>query len=176
MSKLWFCLKTGFVIEWLLQIQAKLERKSEMKRMLVVCTLLLMAVASQAQTNKNGGVDSAIASMEQQWATGAKSGNVDSVAPLLADNFINMDSDGTMHNKTESLARMKSAKWEMNQISDVKVTTFGNTAIATGGWQGKGTNSAGKAIDAREMWVDTWVKMPGGKWQCVSSASAPVKM
>lgn len=146
-----------------------------MKRMLVVCTLLLMAVASQAQS-KSGGVETAIASMEQQWAAGAKAGNADSVAPLLADNFINMDSDGTMHNKTESLARMKSAKWEMNQISDVKVTTFGNTAIATGAWQGKGTDSAGKPVDAHEMWVDTWVKMPGGKWQCVSSASAPAKM
>ena len=147
-----------------------------MKRMLVVCTLLLMALGSQAQTSKSGGVEASIAGMEQQWATAAKAGNADAVAPLLADNFINMDSDGTLHTKTESLSRMKSAKWEMNQISDVKVTAFGNTAIATGGWQGKGTDSAGKPVDAHETWVDTWVKMPGGKWQCVSSASAPAKM
>lgn len=147
-----------------------------MKRMLVVCTLVLMAVTSHAQMNKDGSVDKAIAGMEQQWAAAAKAGNADAVAPLLADNFINMDSDGTMHNKAESLSRMKAAKWEMNQISDVKVTTFGSTAIATGAWQGKGTDSTGKAVNAREMWMDTWVKMPGGKWQCISSASAPAKM
>jgi len=147
-----------------------------MKRMLVVCTLVLMAVASQAQMSKSGGAESAIAGMEQQWAAASKANNADSIAPLLADNFINMDSDGTMHDKSETLDRTKKAKWETNQISDVKVTTFGNTAIATGAWQGKGTDSAGKSVDAHEMWVDTWVKMPGGKWQCVSSASAPAKM
>ena len=33
---------------------------------------------------------------------------------------------------------VKGAKWDTNEISDVKVTAFGNTAIATGAWQGKG--------------------------------------
>jgi ketosteroid isomerase-like protein len=147
-----------------------------MKRMLVVCTLLLMAAASQAQMGKDGDISKAIMGMEQQWATDSKAGNADGVASLLAENFINLDSDGTMHNKTETVAHIKKAKWEMNEISDVKITTFGNTAIASGAWQGKGTDSAGKAVNAREMWVDTWVKMPGGKWQCVSSASTPAKM
>lgn len=147
-----------------------------MRRILVCSALLLIAVAAQAQMDKNGGVEQAITTMEQQWAAGAKAANPDAVAPLLAENFINMDSDGTMLNKAHSLARLKGGKWEVNEISNVKVTTFGNTAIATGAWQGKGTDSAGKPIDAHEQWVDTWMKMPGGKWQCIASASAPAKM
>jgi ketosteroid isomerase-like protein len=121
-------------------------------------------------------VDKAIANMEQQWTAAAKMSNADGVSPLLADNFTNMNSDGTMRNKAETLANTKGSKWEVNEISDIKVTTFGNTAIATGAWQGKGTGSDGKAIDAHERWVDTWMKMPGGKWQCIASAGAPVKM
>ncbi len=147
-----------------------------MRRIMVCSALLLLAVAAQAQMGKSGGVEQAITTMEQQWAAGAKAANPDAVAPLLADNFINMDSDGTMHTKAESLARLKAGKWETNDISDIKVTTFGNTAIATGAWQGKGTDSAGKPVDAHEQWVDTWMKMPGGKWQCIASASAPAKM
>jgi ketosteroid isomerase-like protein len=148
-----------------------------MKRILVWgSALLLIAMAAQAQMGKSGGVEQAITSMEQQWAAGAKAANPDSVAPLLADNFVNMDSDGTMHNKAETLARLKGAKWEINEVSNIKVATFGNTAIASGAWQGKGTDSAGKPVDEHEQWVDTWMKMPGGKWQCIASASAPAKV
>jgi ketosteroid isomerase-like protein len=143
-----------------------------MKRMLMGFTVILMALAVQAQM---GGVEKAIAGMEQQWAAAGKMSNADAIAPLLADNFTNLNSDGTMMNKTQTLAMVKGAKWDTNEISDVKVTTFGNTAIATGAWQGKGM-ADGKAVDAHEHWVDTWMKMPGGKWQCIASASAPAKM
>ena len=143
-----------------------------MKRMLMGFTVILMALAVQAQM---GGVEKAIAGMEQQWAAAGKMSNADAIAPLLADNFTNLNSDGTMMNKTQTLAMVKGAKWDTNEISDVKVTTFGNTAIATGAWQGKGMTD-GKAVDAHEHWVDTWMKMPGGKWQCIASASAPAKM
>ncbi len=144
-----------------------------MKRMLMGFTVILMALAVQAQMG--GGVEKAIAGMEQQWAAAGKMSNADAIAPLLADNFTNLNSDGTMMNKTQTLAMTKGAKWDINEISDVKVTTFGNTAIATGAWQGKGM-ADGKAVDAHEHWVDTWMKMPGGKWQCIASASAPAKM
>jgi ketosteroid isomerase-like protein len=145
-----------------------------MKRMLMCFTVVLMALAVQAQMG--GGVEKAIAGMEQQWTAAGKMSNADGVAPLLADNFINMNSDGAMLDKIKSLAQIKASKWEINEISDVKVAVFGNTAIATGGWRGKGTGSDGKAVDAHERWVDTWMKMPSGKWQCIASAGAPVKM
>jgi ketosteroid isomerase-like protein len=51
----------------------------------------------------------------------------------------------------------------------VKVTVYGNTAIATGAWAGKGIDGDGTKIDRVERWTDTWVKMPDGKWQCVAS-------
>jgi ketosteroid isomerase-like protein len=57
----------------------------------------------------------------------------------------------------------------------VKVAVFGNTAIATGGFKGKGTDTSGKSIDENSRFTDTWVKMPGGKWQCVASQDTPVK-
>jgi ketosteroid isomerase-like protein len=56
------------------------------------------------------------------------------------------------------------------------VTVFGGTAIATGGFDGKGTDASGKAFELHERWTDTWVKMPSGKWQCVASHATPVRM
>ncbi len=149
-----------------------------MKRTVLCFVVVLMALAVQAQMSDTteGGVEKAIAKMEQQWASGAKMGNPEAVAPLLAEGFIDLNSDGTTQNKSQALAMIKGSKWEINDISDVKVTAFGNTAIATGAWQGKGTGGDGKAVDSHERWVDTWVKMPNGKWQCIASASAPLKM
>jgi len=40
---------------------------------------------------------------------------------------------------------------------------------------GKGTDSKGKPMDDTERFTDTWVKMPGGKWQCVASQGSAIK-
>lgn len=147
--------------------------------MLMCCALVLTTLAVQAQKTdemSGGGVETAIANMEQQWTEAGKMGNSEALAPLLADNFVGLNSDGTMRNKSQVLASTKKSKWEIDEISDVKVTTFGNTAIATGLWRGKGTDGDSKAVDAHERWVDTWIKMPDGKWQCIADASAPAKM
>ena len=57
----------------------------------------------------------------------------------------------------------------------MKVQVHGDSAVVTGVWTGKGTDGTGKAFDGKERFADTWVKMPDGKWQCVASASAPMK-
>jgi ketosteroid isomerase-like protein len=59
--------------------------------------------------------------------------------------------------------------------SNVRVTVFGDTAIATGGFKGKGTDAAGKFFDNKERWTDSWPKMPNGKWQCVASHTSLAK-
>ena len=150
-----------------------------MKRTVVwfVVVLMCLMVAAEAKDDKmGGGSEKAVAALEQQWIDAAKASNADALAPLLAEKFINTDSDGTVGGKAETLARTKAAKWESNQISNVKVTVFNDTAIATGDWAGKGKDSKGQSVAGHERWTDTWMKMAGGKWQCVASHSSPVKM
>ena len=150
-----------------------------MKRTLVWCVVALLSlmVAAQAKDKEmGGGTEQAVAGLEQKWIDAAKASNPDMLAPLLADKFINTSSDGKVIGKTGTLANVKAAKWETNQISDVKVTVFGNTAIATGNWAGKGTDEKGKPVDTHERWTDTWMKMSDGKWQCVATHSSTIKM
>ena len=149
-----------------------------MKRKWIWCllglALLLTAVRSQAQTT--GGTEKAVAALEQQWLQGQKTNNPDLVAPLLADKIVVTEADGKVHDKAGTLAIYKETKWDSVEYTDVKVTVFGDTAIATGGYKGKGTDPMGKPFNDNERWTDTWVKMPGGKWQCVASHVSPVKM
>jgi Domain of unknown function (DUF4440) len=78
--------------------------------------------------------------------------------------------------KAGALAMAKAMKYSSAEYYDVKVTAFGNTPIASGGFKGKGTDASGKPFDANERWTDTWMKMPDGKWQCIATQATPVKM
>ena len=149
-----------------------------MKRKLMWCllglALLMSAVRSQAQ--KASGAEKSVAALEQQWLQGQKTNNPDLVAPLLADKIVVTEADGKVLDKAGTVANYKKTKWDSAEYTDLKVAVFGDTAIATGGFQGKGTDALGKPFDDNERWTDTWVKMPDGKWQCVASQATPVKM
>jgi len=136
--------------------------------------VLTSAVWSQAQDT--AVTEQAVAAMEQKWLQSQKTNNPDLIAPLLADKFTNTGIDGKVTNKTESLANAKATKYDSVVYDDLKVTVFGDTAIATGTFKAKGTDASGKPLDAPERFTDTWVKMPNGKWQCVASQGSPVKM
>jgi ketosteroid isomerase-like protein len=154
-----------------------------MKRFLAVGVVLLLSVGVVAQqkaakdggTTAGGAVAKALMDLEHQWVKASKAADGDALAPILAADFVSLDSDGSLHTKAEYIARTKKSKWATNEIGDMKVTVHGDTAIVTGSWTGKGTDGTGKAVDAKERWADTWIKMPDGKWQCVASASAPIK-
>jgi ketosteroid isomerase-like protein len=130
---------------------------------------LTLGVAAAQDTTK------AVTDLEHQWIKASLASDGDALAPLLATGFVALDADGSMHTKPEVVARTKKSKWVTNEIADVKVTVHGNTAIATGSWTGKGTDDMGKAVNTKERYADTWVKMADGKWQCVASASATIK-
>jgi ketosteroid isomerase-like protein len=148
-----------------------------MKKTLMWCFIGLLSLGSVAwsQAQTTGGTEKAVVALEEQWLQSQKTNNPDLLAPLLADKFVNTGRDGKVTGKAETLATAKATKYDSAEIDDVKVTVFGDTAIATGGFKAKGTDASG-ALDVNERWTDTWVKMPSGKWQCVASHGSPVKM
>jgi len=147
-----------------------------MKNTWLLCLVGLISLGSAAssQAQQTGATEKAVAALENQWLESQKTNNPDLVAPLLADKFVSTDSDGTFMNKSQMLAEAKGTKWTSVEYENVMVTVFGDTAIATGGFKGKGTDSSGKAINDHSRWTDTWVKMPNGKWQCVASQNSSI--
>lgn len=149
-----------------------------MKKSLMLCVVGLLSLGSAAwlQAQTTGGTEKAVAALEQQWLQSQKTNNPDLLEPLLADKFVNTGSDGKVTGKAATLATAKATKYDSVEYEDVKVTVFGDTAIATGGSKAKGTDESGKPLDNHERWTDTWVKMPNGKWQCVASHGSLVKI
>jgi ketosteroid isomerase-like protein len=137
--------------------------------------LALCGTAVLPAQQTSGATEKAVVELENQWLQSQKTNNPDLVAPLLADKFVITDEDGKVNTKSQMLADARKMKYASADYESVKVTVFGDTAIATGEFKGKGTDASGKSFDAHVRWTDTWVKMPNGKWQCVASAESPAK-
>jgi ketosteroid isomerase-like protein len=147
-----------------------------MKKVLWCVVIALAAVSAQAQLGPiSGSVEKQIMAMEQKWAQAQKASDADTIAPMLADNFAIVFSDGRVMNKSQALDDTKKSKMESVDVSDMKVTSYGSTAVVTGIWKGKGTDASGKAEDDRERFIDTWHKGSDGKWQCIGSGNATIK-
>jgi ketosteroid isomerase-like protein len=135
----------------------------------------LVGAASAQAPQASGTTEKAVLALENQWLKSQQTNNIDMAAALFADKFVSTSSDGKVMNKTQSIADAKATKYTSAAYENVQVTVFGDTAIATGVFNGKGTDSSGKPMDELDRWTDTWVKMPDGKWQCVATQSSHVK-
>jgi hypothetical protein len=151
----------------------------EMTRISIGCLFGLFAIASAAWPQGKpaaGATEKAVAVLEEKWLQAIKANDPDMLAPLLAAGFINTSAEGKVTGKAETLSDAKTIHWEsVSYEAGPKVTTFGNTAIATGIFKGKGIDGKGKHLDQYEQWTDTWVKMPDGTWQCAASHGSAIK-
>jgi len=116
-------------------------------------------------------VESEIAALEESWAAAQKANDASAIASLLADNYIEVLPDGSLMNKSQVLDDAKKSKYETIELSDLKVISFGDTAVVVGTFDAKHSDKDGKPLRDHVRYVDTWRKMPGGKWQCIAEGN-----
>jgi ketosteroid isomerase-like protein len=134
----------------------------------------VMMLSGAATAAAADSAEQAVAAAEHQWMKAQQTNNVESIAALLADKYVSTDQDGTVIvGKDANVADARSTTYSSMDYADLKVTAFGNTAIATGTFAGKGTH-AGKPFDLRGRFTDTWV-MSNGKWLCVADHVSLIK-
>jgi ketosteroid isomerase-like protein len=143
--------------------------------MKLFCGFLAMLLVALAWSAQISVAEKAVSDLEYQWAEAQRLGKADVVGPMLAETFTNTDVDGETYGKPRLLLNLKGGKWEVSGISDVEVKVYGDAAVATGSWKGKGVDGDGTRIDRTERWTDTWVKTPSGTWQCVASQQTTSK-
>lgn len=137
--------------------------------------MVMMVGGASAQAAAADSAEQAVTAAEKQWLKSQQTNNVELLAPLLADKVVETTEEGKVYTGKEAVvAAARSDNWSSADYTDLKVTVFGHTAIATGTFTGKGT-SAGKPVDARVRFTDTWV-MSDGKWLCVATQDSPLKM
>ena len=113
-----------------------------------------------------------IQALELAWNHALEAKDTKALDMLLADTMVSVDIDGSIVNKAEFLASIKSPDYQPSQavLEQSRVQMYGDAAVVVGIFRIKGMEK-GKAFVHRERFVDTWIKT-NGTWQCVATTSA----
>ena len=141
---------------------------------LALCLLMIAALShgsSQAVSEDEGR----ILALETAWNHAEQSKDVAALDQLLASELVYIDYDGSLMNKEQFLAAVKTEGLSPAQIinENQKAVVFGDCAIVTGIYREKGTSN-GKPYWRRGRFTDTWVKI-NNTWRCVASQSTLIQ-
>jgi hypothetical protein len=143
---------------------------------LFVIALFAELSVTRAQTGAKTDVVTAISNLEKDAVKADLAGDANFYQKVLAQDWTRGDSDGTYYTKSDLLGLMadtKNIKTSSENLSELKVRVYGNTAVAT--YKDtydiliKGEHRAHIIIA-----TDTFVKM-GSEWQQVASHGSEVK-
>jgi ketosteroid isomerase-like protein len=132
------------------------------KAALILMFLLVSGCASAQETSK-------VLAMERAWNQAEVHNDASAVQLLLADDFVMTVAEGATYNKAQvvSSIRDKSYHPDLLESPDMKVHSYGKTAVVTGTYREKGTEK-GKAWERTGRFTDTWIYLDD-RWQCVAS-------
>jgi len=91
---------------------------------------------------------------------------------LLADTFVSIDIDGSIQNKGEFLASLKTPGYQAPSQSvteQSKVDVYGDSAVVSGVFRTRSIEKR-KTVIHRERFLDTWVNLDH-TWKCVASVA-----
>ena len=142
---------------------------------LFVIALFAGLIVTQAQTGTNADAVATITNLENDAVKADLAGDPAFYQKALAEDWTRGDSDGTFYTKAEVMKVMADAndfKTNSENLSELKVRVYGNTAVATY----KDTYDIlfkGEHRSHTIIATDTFVKM-GGEWKQVASHGASV--
>jgi len=159
-----------------------------MKRILAVVAAFFVATAlaasahAQAATAKQAkkaaaptsAVEDQIKKIEKDRAAAVVRGDVAALEKLTTDDYTFINRNGQLAGKAQTMSALKSGdiKITANEVSDLNVRVYGNTAVVTGRTDTKGT-MAGRDISGPLLFTRVYVKKDG-RWQSVAFQQTPV--
>jgi len=137
---------------------------------LMCLALVAFSLLLRAQEHSSMSSDEAfILSLEKAWNLAEEHKDAHALDQLLASTLVYTEFDGSVMDKTQFLASVKSSSPEADKFvyEDLQVRVYGDCATVTGMYREKGMVK-GKPISRRGGFTDTWVKQ-NGTWLCVAS-------
>jgi hypothetical protein len=130
--------------------------------------------ATQAQDGAAASLVTKVLALEHAWNQAEERKDTKALDAIFDSDLIYVDYDGSLRNKSEFLAHVKSDASQPSQEITESMTgrAYGATVVVTGVYVAKGSEK-GKAYVRRGRFVDMWV-MRNGNWLCISSQSTPI--
>jgi ketosteroid isomerase-like protein len=139
--------------------------------------MVLLAAGAWAQSpgDATAAQESKLIVLEHMWNDAQVHRDARALAGLIGDRFSNTEYDGEISDREQFLADIANPEFETTSenVRDLKVNLYGDTAVVTGIYHTKGTVS-GKPYDHVGRFTDTWV-LQDGRWLCVASHTSLLK-
>lgn len=151
-----------------------------MKRMLVLAVLTMAAFSvalgqmTEDKSAPKGKVEQELIKLEQDRAQAAARGDTAFLEQNTADDYSLITPRGTLRTKAQMLADFKSGevKLQTNDLDDLQVRVYGDTAVVTGRSMQKG-QAYGQDAAGQYRFTRVYVKKDG-HWQSVAFQSTRV--
>lgn len=140
--------------------------------MVATCLWLGFGVAAVGQNSTSSEVSARVLALDNSWNHALEANDTKALDLLLADSFVSIDIDGSIQNKTEFLASLKSARYQVPAkavTEQSRADVYGASAVVVGIYRSQ-VAQKGKSVTRRERFLDTWVNLKG-TWKCVASVA-----
>jgi ketosteroid isomerase-like protein len=144
----------------------------KMWKLLSVSLLLLAALGLPGQGSVQPDPEQdRILSLENAWNQAVQQKDAHALEMLLAPDLVYVEYDGTLMNKAEYLASVRSPSLHPVRIvnESTNVRLYGAVAVVNGVCRENGVKN-GKPYTLHERFTDTWIRR-GDNWMCVASES-----
>jgi len=133
------------------------------RRLLIAAVVVIAASSVFAQD-----VQEQLKKMEMDRAAAVVKADVATLDKTTSDDYVLINMNGRMTGKSEMIEGFKSgqSKLTSEELSDLKVRVYGNTAVITGKADVKGT-LGGTDATGQILFTRVWVKKDG-RWQSTS--------
>ena len=148
-------------------------RKNLGLAILLICAGVWTTSAAAGQAGKAAGfaeAERAVTKLEQEWFAIQQANDWAKLSKLISDDFVIVDSDGSLGNKQSIVAGYKE---EAPRVVSLKMQVLvahavaANIVIASGLDDIAMKSSGGDTVHRYERFIDTWI-LRDGRWQCVA--------
>ena len=134
---------------------------------ILVVTGLISATASPAADQ--GKAERELTQVERNWCTAEVKNDAGALSAILADDFTDVNLEGKVTNKAQSIADLKTDKTTACDVDMLHFHLYGDTAIVVGRATIKSATYNG-----RYMYTDVYVRR-NGEWQAVAAEGTEIK-
>jgi Domain of unknown function (DUF4440) len=129
----------------------------------VLPTLALSLSAADCPKNQPKS-EATLIQIEERWAAALSHKDADTVGCMLAEEFEDVDVDGSLHTRSQTLEHIPNKKRGTNQLSEMRAFVEGNLGFTRG--LATLVDAAGKVV-ARVRFTDVFIYRDG-RWQALA--------
>lgn len=147
-----------------------------MKHILIIVALVILSCTlTPAQTTpekpyENGNTEQVILQLENEGREATLKNDIEANNRLLADNWMNINPDGSVTTKAKLLELLKDGSFKIMSIEndEVMVRVYGDAAVVTGRSTTKRTGQGSEVVARQVRFTRVYAKSKG-QWQVVSA-------